>query len=396
MVTVRRQAAVGLVALALLLGACTAADVAENATPELPAHAVELALPAREELVAEVHEVVGEAEEASVATRVVDALHGEIAIEHARRLDDAFPARVPFTTGERDAAHWIVDSLHAMGLPEEHVHVQAFGTKSLDGHARAELTALRETAGGERLELSQNVVARLPGTGEGVIVVGAHYDSTGPGLPTVNGAAVGLLLETAWRLQGQELPHTVELVFFGAEHAGFAGAQAYLASLSQEQRDDVVLVVSASGLTAADELGVDVGSLEEETGRQVRDDLSTAILEQALGLDAGLRPFHHGIFSAGATLPFTYAGLRVVHLAAITERIVERPSLADGGFSPGRVREVEPAVADAAPTDDGLHVTWTVEDDDPTFELTLVPGRAARALYVYGTFLETLLLTLPL
>ena len=431
---VRRRGAVGPIGLALLTPALLAPLLLTSACSgpvpqaEEPAVAVvdETPLPAREELVAEVHEVIGDESAVERTHRVVDALHGEIALEHARRLSAELPVRTPFTVAERDAADWIVAELHAIGLPEEDVHVQAFGTKAMDGHARSELRALREDADQadtdredadqedahqedarqERVELSQNVVARLHGTGEGVIVVGAHYDSVRADGEGDNATGVGMLLETAWRLSGRELPYSVELVFFGAEHAGFAGAQVHLASMTPEQRDDVVLVVNASGLVEADELGFDVGLLDPEDGAMTRDALGATIRQTATDLDNGLRAFQHGIFAPGANLPFTYAGLRVLNLSAITGQIVERPSLADGDFHPGVVRRHEPAPAARGDEARGVReadeargeVIVVGEDGDGqawTFTREVVPGRKERALYVYGTFLETLLLGFP-
>lgn len=389
----RRRGTVGLLALALLAPACSA-PVTQGEVETV--QVVDEPLPAREELVAEVHEVLGDEPAVERTRRVVDALHGEIALEHARRFSAQVPVRTPFTVAERDAADWIVAELHAIGLPEEDVHLQTFGTKSLDGHARSELRTVREDTPLEQVQLSQNVVARLHGAGAGVVVVGAHYDSVQTADQGDNATGVGLLLETAWRLRGRELPHSVEFVFFGAEHAGFAGAQVHLASMTPEQRDDVVLVVNASGLVEADELGFDVGLLDLETGEATSDEVGTAILETATGLDNGLRPFLHGIFAAGANLPFTYAGLRVLNLSAITGQFLERPSLADGHFHPGQVQRHEHAPAQATEAREEILVAES-DGDAQTWAFTreVVPGRQERTLYVYGTFLETLLLGFP-
>jgi len=290
-------------------------------------------LPAREELVAEVHEVLGDEPAVERTRRVVDALHGEIALEHARRFSAQVPVRTPFTVAERDAADWIVAELHAIGLPEEDVHLQTFGTKSLDGHARSELRTVREDTPLEQVQLSQNVVARLHGAGAGVVVVGAHYDS----------------VQTA------------------------------------DQGDN------ATGVLGAEEHELDL-----ETGEATSDEVGTAILETATGLDNGLRPFLHGIFAAGANLPFTYAGLRVLNLSAITGQFLERPSLADGHFHPGQVQRHEHAAAQATEAREEILVAES-DGDAQTWAFTreVVPGRQERALYVYGTFLETLLLGFP-
>ena len=85
-----------------------------------------------------------------------------------------------------------------------------------------------------RVLVSQNVVAELRGTGDEVVVVGAHYDTTpesGAGAnDNASGTAVALALADA--LAGQSLPFTVRFVSFGAEELGLHGSTYYVASLS--------------------------------------------------------------------------------------------------------------------------------------------------------------------
>ncbi len=390
----RRRGAVGLLALAVLVSACTPAAPELGTVVELPPYVVDGELPDREELVADVSElladVADEAEPASRTARVVDALHGEIALEHARHLSTAHPVRTPFSIAERETAEWIAAELHAIGFPEEDVHLHTFATKALSGYARAELDRVRELAPQERSPLSQNVVARLHGAGDGVVVVGAHYDTAGFGLGD-NGTGVGLLLETAWRLQGQELPHSVEFVFFGAEHAAFAGAQVHVEALRPE-RESLVLMVNASGLADGDILGFDAGLLDAEVGLPTTDELTRSIRDTAEALDLGLRPFHQGIFAPGANLAFTYAGARVLNLSAVTNRILERPSLEGGAFRPGDVVPLAEAEEPVARI-----IVDETETTTPAFRVDIdgVRGRMARSLYVYATLLETLLLAFP-
>jgi aminopeptidase S len=89
---------------------------------------------------------------------------------------------------------------------------------------------------------TENVITELPGTGEGVIVVGAHVDSVraGPGIND-NASGVAALLVIADRLR--ELPspeRTIRFAFWGAEEGGPFGSRAYLASLDASERDAIV------------------------------------------------------------------------------------------------------------------------------------------------------------
>lgn len=107
----------------------------------------------------------------------------------------AFGPRGAGEPAEARAAEYLVGRLEAMGLT----------------------TRLEEfplVGGGT----SRNVIARVAGSSESVIVLGAHYDSKPPS-PGANDNASGcaVLLELAEILHEDTPPLTVEFVFFGAE-----------------------------------------------------------------------------------------------------------------------------------------------------------------------------------
>lgn len=95
---------------------------------------------------------------------------------------------------------------------------------------------------------SQNLIAELKGQSDRVILLGAHYDSTGEDEgsegATDNGAGVAALLAVAEALQGQSLPHTVRFTFFGAEENGLNGSKAYAASLDEAAIDALLAMVN--------------------------------------------------------------------------------------------------------------------------------------------------------
>lgn len=83
-----------------------------------------------------------------------------------------------------------------------------------------------------------NVVATLPGSGnasDGVVVVGAHYDSTSsdparaPGA-TDNGCGVAIVLELARVMSRHSFDRTVQFAFWNAEEIGRYGSADYAAN----------------------------------------------------------------------------------------------------------------------------------------------------------------------
>jgi Zn-dependent M28 family amino/carboxypeptidase len=80
-----------------------------------------------------------------------------------------------------------------------------------------------------------------------VVVVGAHLDSVprGPGIND-NGSGSGALLEIAevYAAQGRETRNKLRFMWFGAEEFGLLGSRHYVSTLSQEQRDDIELMLN--------------------------------------------------------------------------------------------------------------------------------------------------------
>jgi aminopeptidase S len=89
---------------------------------------------------------------------------------------------------------------------------------------------------------SVNLLVEVSGTGDGVLMLGAHLDSVpaGPGIND-NGSGAAALLELA--RAARELPpppRTVRFAFWGAEEGGPFGSAAYVAELSHAERDEIV------------------------------------------------------------------------------------------------------------------------------------------------------------
>jgi aminopeptidase YwaD len=94
------------------------------------------------------------------------------------------------------------------------------------------------------------LIGRLPGSGPGRVIVGAHVD-TKPDTPGAldNAAGVATMLVVAEMLAGKTLSHTVEFVpFNGEDHASSPGEVAYLAAYPDLSDVRLMVNVDDTGL----------------------------------------------------------------------------------------------------------------------------------------------------
>ena len=104
---------------------------------------------------------------------------------------------------------------------------------------------------------SRNVIAELPGAGDGVIVVGAHYDTVPDSVgASDNSSGVAALLAVAERLRGRSFPFTVRFVAFGSEETGLHGSEHYVDSLSPEELENIRLMINLDSIGSGDRLVV--------------------------------------------------------------------------------------------------------------------------------------------
>jgi hypothetical protein len=93
---------------------------------------------------------------------------------------------------------------------------------------------------------ADNVIAELPGKNEdNVVMAGAHLDSVieGPGIND-DGSGTAALLETALSMAKIKPENTLRFGFWAAEELGLLGSNAYVESLSQEERDRIALYMN--------------------------------------------------------------------------------------------------------------------------------------------------------
>lgn len=92
----------------------------------------------------------------------------------------------------------------------------------------------------------KNVIAELPGRNDAnVVMAGAHLDSVreGPGIND-NGSGSAALLEIAEQMSKVKPENTVRLAWWGAEEDGLLGSAAYVAALSQAEKDEIALYLN--------------------------------------------------------------------------------------------------------------------------------------------------------
>ncbi|MFB9310295.1 Zn-dependent M28 family amino/carboxypeptidase [Agromyces hippuratus] len=92
----------------------------------------------------------------------------------------------------------------------------------------------------------KNIIAELPGTNDdNVVMAGAHLDSVreGAGISD-NGSGSAALLEIAQQMSKVKPQNTVRLAWWGAEEDGLLGSAAYVAALSQAQKDEIALYLN--------------------------------------------------------------------------------------------------------------------------------------------------------
>ncbi len=130
-------------------------------------------------------------------------------------------------------------------LPREIIGERLHDYSRKNPEREARLKHLFEEAGcnGEHLQEqpvkhapTPNVVCVLPGTGEGVIVVGAHYDKVAAGDGVVDNWSGASLLPSLYEsLKAQPRKHTFIFISFADEEGGMVGSRFYARQLTKEE-----------------------------------------------------------------------------------------------------------------------------------------------------------------
>ena len=313
----------------------------------------------------------------------VSASHGTLALEYIEYINDNLYERLPFSERELETALWIADELHQMGYARDDIEVQTYHRTDVEQWLFAPwdhlMWGMFETDGLLRM-YSQNVILTVPGQSEQTIIAGAHYDGMiWPG-GNDNATGMALMLESAYLMLEHDNYYTIEYVFFGAEELGFLGTRYYYDSLTQQQRDNIVLMVNADVLLSGDQQVYGAGWSYAESISE--NDISRQIytisrdLYHTYGIEAILIPEsltwgsdHYVFFENGHT---------AVYLTSVF--FLEEP------------KETDPIIGFF----DDHYITlraWHSTEDCIHYINETWPGLAETNIPFFSIFLETILLT---
>lgn len=236
------------------------------------------------------------------------ARYGNTGRALALQLAAEYPFRAPGTPEEAAVADWIVAELGKHSFQAEKV---PFSYTAPDGSAKQSCNVVLRVKGkgfkavpyddGDpmRDSLEMQAPAELNGRS---LIIGAHYDSafsrasaaaydaerTAPTdengnllpaqqtLPPMtenngiddNAASVATLLTLATLLKGEPPAYDVTLVFFGAGHDNFAGANAFAGSLTPEQLPLIDAMINLDSIYAGDKVYAHAGLNSVRAGNE--------------------------------------------------------------------------------------------------------------------------------
>jgi len=262
--------------------------------------------------------------------------YGTIAYRHLNFIEENLPYRFPFTQRERETAEWIAQELADMGHSSENIRIQTFPTNdnmSIDiSLLREPLDEIPATMQGalesllvfdfddlaelEFVDYSQNVILTVPGVSEKRIIVGAHYDSPNNVGISDNASGVVVLLESAERILDFDNYYTITYIFFGAEEVGLVGSLYYLNSLTEADKENIVLMINIDVIFDGTVLTYAVGYHNFDTNNEGSNDVTRAIEGIANDLNEefnlGLLRQPRGVYVTSDQLSFLFAGLDIL------------------------------------------------------------------------------------
>ena len=182
---------------------------------------------------------------------------------------------------------------------------------------------------------SQNVIVEMRGTvaDGGIVVLGGHYDTVAdvPGAND-NGSGIATLLTIAAEVAGESYPFTTRFIPFGSEELGLLGSGAYVDSLTEEERQAIIMMLNFDALATGDVAGL-LGDLEL-TGAAVDFGRAEGIeVKRRFSLSAGTSSDHARFQQAGIPVVFFLADdFSRIHTADDTLEFVQ-PELMGGAVA---------------------------------------------------------------
>ena len=280
--------------------------------------------------------------------------YGADAATYLKELDE-MGARVAGTASEVAGADYIESALTEMGYDVSRVAFEY------------------DDSG---MKKSENIIVEKKGTGDGTVIVGAHYDSmdSANGVDD-NGSGVAVLLEAAKSISKAKPIQTVKFVFFGAEEVNLLGSDEYASQMSAEEIADTVLMINFDSLVAGDISYVYGNS--DENGKYREHTLELAKLENlALVTQEGNNPeFERGITGPWSDhAPFEALGIPFIYFESTNWNYGEQD-----GYT-----QVEPKYGDSGEI-------WHTEYDTYAYIEKTFPGRIDDRLELFSTVLYKLL-----
>lgn len=299
--------------------------------------------------------------------------HGEIAIKYLEHIQKTLPGRIAGSEKEHETAIFLLSALLEMGYSGDSISVQGFtikeGTTPLQDMAPEDIIS-----GGATSNRSQNIVVTKKGQSEKIIVVGAHYDSAGTHGIDDNGSGVSVALESAMNTINIETPYTIRYIFFGAEEIGMCGSRAYVESLSQTEKDNILFMINIDTIFAGDICYLYGGQVTQD--KAVIDDFAVKEAykrSQELGLDISLPP------QSNEDYPFPTGQKRSDH-APFSDIGIPYIYFESNNWNTGSQTETE-----------AFGMIMHTKNDDLDFINSTFDGRGQTVLTRYSVLLESLL-----
>lgn len=215
--------------------------------------------------------------------------YGTPAYNFLKHVQSNYPGRVAGTEKETEMAVFILSVLLNGGYTERDMAVKSFEIH--DSTPLMDEDAQNVFDGGEKSNSSQNIEITKKGESEKTIIVGAHYDSAGTHGVDDNGSGVSVALENALRMINIPTYYTIKYVFFGSEETGMYGSREYVESLSEKERNNIVLMINIDSVLAGDYLYLYGGKVNDNgTVDNTEAVLKAYGIAQELGLSIQLPP----------------------------------------------------------------------------------------------------------
>ena len=174
---------------------------------------------------------------------------------------------------------------------------------------------------------TRSVVGELPGSGDEVVLLGAHLDSVvdGPGAND-DGSGVAALLEIARSLGSDGRRATVRVAFWSGEELGLLGSSRYVSTLSDDERAAIVVYGNADMLASPNGFAGVYDEAGAAEGSEAAHDLLRDAVERAGGT-----PLPVDLHGGSDHRPFALAGIATAGLfSGAVEPVTDEQAEASG------------------------------------------------------------------